>query len=244
MPRPTDAGNFAESAYLQFPQAIRDLDATNGWALLIFLGAIGQAFQQIDTLAHADGIHDPWTMLLDIDRIPDEGVQWLAQFVGVSVDQSLSIDDQKQQIRDHVGWGRGTPAALKKAVGRYLTGTKTVDIVERDSSPYHFTINTYGDETPAAVALAYSNIYADFATYEAFYEAYGSYEEYWLLNPLHYINDVLIPLNKPAGLQFTFTVTPGSPGTIMTYEAIFLDSPSYETVLEAHQTYEDLLLYP
>ena len=240
MPRPTDAGNFAEAVYSQFPQAIQDIDAANNWDFLIYLGALGQMFQQMDDLAHQPV---PWSALLDIDSIPDIGVPWLGQFVGVVVDTSLSPSDQRQQLRAHMGWGRGTVAALQRAVGVMLSGTKTVNIVERDSSPYHFTINTWGTETPSNVET-YATIYAGFATYEAFFVKYANYEEYWLLDPQNFIRDIIIPQQKPAGLQFTYTVTAGAPGTATTYEEIFLDTDDYGDLVEAHETYQDVYLYP
>lgn len=242
MPRPTDVGNFAEGLYSQFPQSIQDIDSKNNYHLLIFCGGIGQAFQQQDTLAHIDGIHPQWSILLDIDRIPDEGVPWLGQFVGVTVDLSLPISDQRQQIRDHVGWQRGTVDTLKKAVGRFLTGTKTVDVIERDSSPYHFTVNTYSTETPAEITL--QNLYDDYLTFEAFYEAYDSFESYWLTDPRAYILEVILAYSKPAGLQFDFTVTAGSPGSVKTLQAVWIDYDTFQELLEANETFQNVYLYP
>lgn len=241
MARPTDVGNFGESLYAQFPQGVRDVDARNGYHLLIFVGAIGQIFQQQDTLAHADGIHAPWSILFDIDRIPDEGVPWLGQVVGVTVDTAKSVNDQKQQIRDHVGWQRGTVVALKKAVSQYLTDTKTVDVIERDTSPYHFTVNTYSTETPPGIT--YDDLYTDYLTYQAFYTAWPSYNNYWFSDPRAYI-DLVIQNTKPAALQYDFTVTTGAPGTIISYQAIWIDNDTYQKVMDENQTYENVYLYP
>lgn len=171
-----------------------------------FIGALSQAYQQMDDLAHTD---PPWSALLDIDRVPDEGLEWFGQFVGTVVDPNLTHNQQRQQIRARVGWQRGTPAALAAAVQVLLTGTQTVQIIERDTSPYHFEIATYGDETPDAnlVVLA-------------------------------------IQSQKPAGLQFTYTIIGGTPATATTYENLYLDESSYAGVYADYQSYQDVFLNP
>lgn len=173
------------------------------------VGACSQAFQQLDTLANNDGSQPPWAYLLDIDNLPDEGVAWFGQFVGTIVNPNLTVAQQRQQIRDRLGWQRGTTIAMLSAVKVLLTGTQTVDIVERDTSPYHFNIATYSDETPDqnVVLLA-------------------------------------IEANKPAGLQFLYSIIGGSPSTADTYENLFLDEATYATTYIDYQTYEDVYLNP
>ena len=171
-----------------------------------YIGALSQAFQQMDTLAHSD---PPWSILMDIDNIPDEGIAWLGQFVGTIVNPNLTPDQQRQQIRQRAGWQRGTPDALTSAVQNLLTGTRTVQIVERDTSPYHFTIATYSDETPdqnlvmltivankpaglrfsysliggsPSTADTYENVFLDFPTYADIYADEQTYEDLYI-NP-------------------------------------------------------------
>jgi hypothetical protein len=99
--------------------------------------------------------------------------------------------------------------ALLNAVRVLLTGTQTVNLIERDSSPYHFNIATYGDETPDQ-------------------------------------NLVLLAIldNKPAGLQFTYSIIGGSPSTADTYENLYIDEASYSDVYTTDQTYQDVYLNP
>jgi hypothetical protein len=214
-------------------------DENQNWSLLIFLGALGQMFQQADTLAHNPG--GPWTGMLDIDQIPDEGLPWLGQFIGVRVNMSLSTDEQRQQIRDHEGWNRGRPEAIIKAVQRFLSGSMTVIITERDTGPYHFNVLTYATETPAG--FTYDDIYSDFSTYEDFYDAYGSYGAYYESDPQIQIEEA-INAAKPAGLLWDWTIHSGSPGSYPDYEQVWLDWATYQKVFDNYQTYQDLYINP
>lgn len=202
--RPSDTSAFAEAVYAQLAP-IADQDQENGWALLIFIAALGVMFDDIDQLAHSS---PAWSLLLDVDNIPAKGLPWLGQFIGVVVNTNLSENQQRDQIRNHLGWGRGTVAALINSVKPYLTGTQTVIVDERDTSPYHFTLSTYSAESPPDIT--YSNLYADFATYQDFYNAYATYQAYWLTDDREQIR-LIITASKPAGLQFDYTVIAGSP---------------------------------
>jgi Phage tail protein (Tail_P2_I) len=143
MDRP-DYGGFADAVYDQMaPVAIWDADYD--WPLLKYLGAVGQMLELLDSLAHDD---IAWSGMLDLDRVPSNALPWLAQFLGVVLDVSLPDDEQRQQIRTHIGWSRGTPATFKMLAAQKLTGTRTVELHERDTSAYHFTVVTYQDETP------------------------------------------------------------------------------------------------
>src|SRR4030095_9834944 len=119
--RPTDAGAFAEAVYAQL-LPLQYAEPENEYALLKYIGALGQMFEQMDFLARSDDIGVSWTKLLDIKRISCDGVPWLGQLVGVSVDTSLTCDEQRQQVRDRIGWQRGTPEAMKSAIRKCLGG--------------------------------------------------------------------------------------------------------------------------
>lgn len=234
MPRPTDTSQFAEAVYSQLAP-VADVDEQQNWALLIYIASIGEMFKQMDDLSRA------WETLVNIDTVPDEGLPWLGQMIGVVVDTKLSYDQQRQQIREHVGMGRGSVPTIQALIRPYLSGSRTIVIIERDTSPYHFEIITYGDETPAD--STYADIYANDPTYEDFYLTYLTYEAFWMDTPRERIRQ-LIQDNKPAGLQFTYTVTPGSPGTYLTYETLYIDHPSWADVYLDLQTYEDMYNNP
>ena len=173
-----------------------------------FIGAVGQAFQQMDDLAH-NSPNPSWSILMDVDNIPDEGLQWFGQFVGTIVDPNLTYNQQRQQIKQRAGWQRGTPAAIVAAVRPLLTGTQTVALVERDTSAYHFSISTYGDETADSNRV-----------------------------------QIAIQNNKPAGLQFTYTIIGGSPSTAKTYQNLWIDYSTYQLVYANLTTYNDVYNTP
>lgn len=122
------------------------------------LEAIGHMFQEVDDLARDTDEGPGWSALLDPDRVPAKGLDFLAQFVGVSFPLAISDDEARERIKNMDGTKRGRPASIKAAPVPYLSGTKTVILKERDDGPYHQTVYTYIDETEdeasARLALA------------------------------------------------------------------------------------------
>lgn len=121
-----------------------------------YAGGISEMFQTADDYA-SDGPNGEvgWSILLDLDRIPDENLDWLAQFIGVHFPSALSPDEKRDRIRNTDGWNRGTPDAIKAAPLPFLTGTKTVILRERFPDAYSFQVLTKVSETPdAAIVLA------------------------------------------------------------------------------------------
>lgn len=147
MTRPAP-GSFTEAIYGQLaPLTYGDSDAT-GWPLLLYIGAIGQMLQELDYLAHNGPAGTPWQNLVDLDQVPDHGLPWLGQTVGVTVNQGLTPTQQRQQIRNHAGWGRGSVATFLASARYLLTDTQAVAITERTLDAYTFTVNTWATETP------------------------------------------------------------------------------------------------
>lgn len=153
--------------------------------LFDYVAGLSQMLQDLDFLAHAPEGGLIWQNLVDLDAVPDEGLPWLGQWVGARLNLTLTGQQQRQQIRDHTGWGRGSVPTFKAEIRPYLTGTQTVDITERSSSAYTFVINTYADETPNETAV------------RALINGQGPYEI------------------TPGGLQPTYTVLPGSPAPLL-----------------------------
>jgi hypothetical protein len=118
-------------------------------------------FDQIETYARdsADG-RPGWAILMDPDRCPPEALGYLAQFVGVTLNDGLSTTDQRARIKGTDGFKRGTRGALVAAAQQYLTGSKTVYVIERDASvdpvyggAYGLTVFTFTPETPDSAAV-------------------------------------------------------------------------------------------
>lgn len=54
-----------------------------GWPLLRFIASIADALQWTDSLVRDSDDGVGWSAVMDLDRIPDEGLPWIAQLVGV-----------------------------------------------------------------------------------------------------------------------------------------------------------------
>lgn len=148
-------GSFGAELY----EAVEPLawaDEENGWALLTLCGAIGEMFQQVRDLGSPDPDGNPgWSQLLDVTRCPTAYLPWLGQFVGVQVDTSLTDTQQRSQITNEAGMARGSLAAIRGAAQKYLTGSRTVQILERvGGDAYAFTVVTYTSETPDSAAVS------------------------------------------------------------------------------------------
>lgn len=214
-----DLDSFAERTYDEV-EPMRALDAFNGYALAHYLAAIGTLFQEIEDYA-ADGPNGEvgWSGILDLDRSPDKGLDWLGQFVGVLPRGGLTSAEHRQRIVNHEQWDRGTPQAMIKAIKLHLTGQQRVVLYERDTSAYHLSIVTYTSETPvdtapilleikqqkpAGIIVNYSvstgqdylNVFVSYANYQTVLTTFASYAD--LLN------------NRPSGGATTRSYATGT----------------------------------
>jgi hypothetical protein len=124
-------------------------EVPHNYALTKYLGGLGIEFEIIEQWARdTDDGKIGYSILVDANRVPGYAIPWLAQFVGVSITQGLSVTQQREQLLGLGNWKRGTVAALQAAPLPLLTGSQTVQVKERDTSPYHFQVLTYASETP------------------------------------------------------------------------------------------------
>lgn len=124
-------------------------EVNQDYALTTYLSSLGMEFEIIEDWARdSDDGKIGYSILVDANRVPGYAIPWLAQFVGVTITQGLSSDQQREQLLGLGNWKRGTVAALQAAPLPLLTGSQTVIIKERDTSPYHFQVMTYANETP------------------------------------------------------------------------------------------------
>jgi hypothetical protein len=167
----------------------------------LLVGALSQMFQEIDFYARDTEDGDPgWSVLLDVNRIPDDKLPWLAQCVGVQLNASLPAAAQRTLLRAVPGWSRGTKSALVAAVQAHLTGDKNVLIRERDLSAYRLTVVTFDTETPDTEAVhqailqqkpagivlnflvvphwVYEVARLSYATYQAVIDAFPTYQAF------------------------------------------------------------------
>lgn len=140
--------SFAERIYEQVEPLTYD-EENQDHALEHFVGALGSMFQTVEEYASDGPNGEPgWSIILDLNRAPVEALPWLGQFVGVTIQQDVSIELQRQQIHAVSGFQRGTPRSLMAAAQQYLTGDKQVILRERNGSAYQLTIVTKSSQTP------------------------------------------------------------------------------------------------
>jgi hypothetical protein len=149
-------GPFATDVYAEI-EPLTYADASNAWALRLYLDAIGTMFDEVETYGRDGPNGEPgWSILLDLNRAPTKALPWLGQFVGVNVPSTLDDATARSRIYDKHNFTRGTVAAIISGAQATLTGTKDVIVQERyTGDPYKLWVGTRTSQTPdSAVTLA------------------------------------------------------------------------------------------
>jgi hypothetical protein len=222
MSRPDDAGSFAEAVYLQMEPAQyaeEDLD----FPLLKYLGALGQMFQVPDELAFSQ-----WTMLMDVENIEDIGLAWLGQFVGTVVDNSLPPDEQRDQVREHNNWDRGSRPGMIMALRKVLGGDVPFVFHERKTSAYNMEIVIY------QTAGTYDFLYTSEGTYDTLYANWPSYDSIYRAGNTDAI-DAAIASQKPAGIVLTRTLRAG----VSYGDTLDAGFTTYQEIIDTFDTCQD-----
>jgi hypothetical protein len=121
--------------------------------LLAFVRAVFGHLTEIEDIVRDSDTHVGWGRLLDVDAAPGWALPWLAQFVGVTPIKGLDDASQRIRIKAAAGFHRGSPSAIIAAARQYLTGTRRVELYERDGSAWRFRVRTYLSETPDPQAV-------------------------------------------------------------------------------------------
>jgi REP element-mobilizing transposase RayT len=99
----------------------RDGEST-AWALAYLCSFIGdELLQQIFDYAEDTDTDPGWTVLYDLERVPDEAIKYLGQLIGVVVDDALTPTLQKAQIADRRSQRRGTLTELQAVLTESTT---------------------------------------------------------------------------------------------------------------------------
>lgn len=190
-------------------------DASYNWPLLAYSSGLALPSEEVADLAETgDNGEVGWSVLLDIDRVPDKGIGWLAQLVGVRLNPDLDAMTQRARVRETDGWNRGTLGAMAGAAHQYLTGAQHVILRERfnPADPdvdhaYHLQVITYTSETPdsakvlaALMAQKPAGIILHYDTLDG-----QDFETLYLDNP-----DFQGVYTTYATFQGVFTATPGT----------------------------------
>jgi hypothetical protein len=139
----------AEDLY-EILQPLAYADEANDWPLLVFCEAWVGPLDLVQRLSE-----DNWTNILDIDKTPDEALEWLAQLVGASPlpkgvpwPSSNYYEVLRNYLRENPEFRTGSPQGIIAAARQTLTRQKQVTLRERDGSPYKLSIYTRTIETP------------------------------------------------------------------------------------------------
>src|SRR4051812_28505950 len=143
--------SFASNLYAAM-DPLAWLDGTVGWSLAHFCAAQGVMFQDVEDLARDTAEGPGWSVVMDVERCPDDWLPWLAQFVSVVIIPGSTPAQMRAQIIARLGWQRGTPAAIRAAAQATLTGSQTVYFRERSTNgadpPYTLEVVTLANEVP------------------------------------------------------------------------------------------------
>lgn len=123
-------------------------------AFQTYIAGLAQLFEQVTLYARdTDDEVVGWSLVLDINRIPGEGLPWLAQFVGVQTIEGLTDAQQRAWIHAAANQRRGTTSSMVQATQLHLTGNKSVTLRERVAGDaYALTIVVRTSETPNPAA--------------------------------------------------------------------------------------------
>lgn len=230
--------SFAARIYALLEPMTKD-DAKLGWPLNFYIGALGHMFQEIEDYARDDvELEAPgWSILMDSNRIPTKGLDWLAQFVGITVNHDDTDDGMRQQVKGHDRWGRGTPLSITSPAQRWIPAGAQMYMSERNPGPYHvvfiFVDNAgpgqhYGDVWE--LFINYHKIRTTYATYQSLYnDSRGDWDKV----------ESLLYAAIPAGIQQTTLFT-----TTTLYLALWILLESYQEVYDIYASYQAIYAEP
>lgn len=141
LPRP-----FTRRWYAAHGRAHTGPDADPQGVYLTLLDSVGRQIDQVDELVRDSDSGPGWSALLDPDRTPVPA--YLAQFVGVRIPGGVTDAQARALVVAQPATRRGTVQALEAAAQTTLTGSRYVEVIERDGGAYRITVRTYDTETP------------------------------------------------------------------------------------------------
>lgn len=121
-----------------------------GAVLVDLVEALTGPLQDVAASAASNG--RAWPVVFDLAETPYPAA--LGSATGTPVPAGLTVEKQRAYVTERPGQRRGTPAAIIAAVRETLSATRTVELNERDGSPWHLTIRVFEAELPAGGAAA------------------------------------------------------------------------------------------
>jgi hypothetical protein len=150
-PAPVILEDEAAYLYQQLAPMAGD-DAANGYATAHLCAVLMKPVELVSALALADGEKPGWRKVQDVDDCPAQLLPWLGQFNGTPLDDTEPEEEARRKIREARGSHRGTTRAIVSDVKATLTGTQSVDLIERDGGPFENLVITRTSETPSEAA--------------------------------------------------------------------------------------------
>lgn len=198
----------AALVYAGIPDFIKQNDALNAYVLYYFIYGVCQILDKIDAYSRdnigANGVSDlanfagapGWSQVLDTgissmpnrpNRVPEEVMPWLGQFVGVRIDPNSSATKAQKltKIQQHSAFQRGTASALVSALAASINTQLTpFDLSVLNSQiivleQTKFTSGQYAHDDYSITILVPSycfklNTYQQLETLNATYDANGN----------------------------------------------------------------------
>ncbi len=138
-----------EAAYLyQQLQPMAGDDEDTGWVTAHLCAVLMKPVESVSQLAAADGTKPGWRRVVDVDNAPAQLLPWLGQFNGTPLDATEPAEEQRRKIREARGSHRGTVKAIVSDLKATLTGTKFVQVLEGEGSPFANTFVVLASEVP------------------------------------------------------------------------------------------------
>lgn len=204
--------------------------ALNSTDLNHYIGGIGELFQEIEDYVGWDG-------LMDVDRIPEKGLPWLAQFVGVKLDYDNTEQGLRQQIRGHDRWGRGTPLSIIGPASKWIPNNSKLYMSERSPNPWHITFIMVDSPGPGQT---YADVYDLWDSYHKVRASYATYESLYAGGRGDWAKVIeLLEAAKPAGVQYSLINT-----STTLYIALYILEPDYQAIYDDFLTYQALYAAP
>lgn len=229
---PEELNTFAQRVWdLLLPIRLESTDLNH------YIGGIGELFQEIEDYAIDTPQGPGWSPVVDVNRVPTKAIDWLAQFVGITINHDDSDDGMRQQLRSHDRWGRGTPAAILGEASKWIPEGSQLYMSERNTNPWHITFILV--DSPGTGQL-YRDLYDLYISYHKVRVAYDTYND--LLEAgrgdWERVQQELFKA-KPAGIQYSFINT-----TSILYLAIYILIANYQALYDTYATYQALYAEP
>lgn len=219
--------DIGEESYLALGPWAKD-DELFEWQLKYFIEAMFGGMQVGLDVASSDGVRSGWQRMVDPDHVLRQFLPWMAQFVGVIVPMRLSEVEERDFVKNNNGFKRGTVDFIKSFIANQLTGSKTVEVHERTTSPYHLRIVTYRAETPN---ITFGD---DFIAHPTFQESLDAYPTFADFPSGETIIEVFLQDAKPGGLVLTYEVLDGA-----TFRQLDAQYGTFQDELDALPTFAD-----